>query len=52
MSGCVVKTSDGKTGRTYTSKGLINGKVAVYVTGEDKPRLCSPEKLVIKGYID
>lgn len=29
--GMIVETAKGKQGRTFTSKGLINGKVPVYV---------------------
>jgi len=30
-SGYLVKTKDGKIGRTYHNKGLVNGKVPVYL---------------------
>lgn len=33
-SGYLVETKDGKHGRTYHSKGLINGKIPVYLATE------------------
>jgi hypothetical protein len=30
-SGIIVRTKAGKLGRTYLSKGIINGKVPVYL---------------------
>ena len=41
-SGQLVKTKDGKIGRTYNSKGLINGKIPVYLA-------ISFERLPVKG---
>lgn len=58
-SGTIVKTSKGHIGRTYDNKGVINGKVPVYllVKGEsDKYQkvamLCRPETLTVIGFID
>jgi hypothetical protein len=57
-SGYIVKTKKGKTGRTYHYKGLVNGKVPVYLEKEDgsgyeeKAILCSIDSLVKVGYID
>jgi hypothetical protein len=51
-SGYIVLTADGKTGTTKHSNGLINGKVPVYVEGEEKPRLCDPKSLKQIGFID
>lgn len=58
--GSIVVTQKGKKGRTYNSKGIINGKVPVYmfenneVTGKsDKMAiLCKPESLKVIGFID
>ena len=50
--GYLVKTRTGKTGRTYHSKGLVNGKMPVYIDGEEKPLLCNPDSLVLIGFID
>ena len=50
-SGMIVTTKSGKKGRTYNSKGLINGKVPVYLESDRKfifsndAVLCSPETL-------
>ena len=51
-SGFLVETKSGKKGRTYHNKGLINGKVPVYVDGEEKPILCDPTTLKQIGFID
>lgn len=57
-SGYVVETKDGKRGRTYHKKGLINEKVPVYLEADKKftyqssAILCSPDTLTIKGFID
>lgn len=51
-SGYLVKHTNGKTGRTYHEKGLINGKVPVYFDGEKIAVLCSEEKLTVIGFID
>ena len=51
-SGLLVKTATGRVGRTYHSKGLINGKVPVYIDGESTPILCDMKKIKIIGYID
>lgn len=65
--GYVVRLKDGRTGRTYHSKGLVNGKVPVYLdketvigkggievaaSYEDKAILCRKETVTIVGYID
>ena len=63
----MVKTKDGKIGRTYKSKGMIKDKVPVYlatrfktgVPGMEIPieymeeaLLCAPDTLTIIGFID
>lgn len=55
--GLIVETKTGKIGRTYKKKGLINGKVPVYVEIGDKlysetAMLCDPKTLIQKGFID
>ena len=56
-SGYIVQTKSGKRGRTYHSKGTINGKVPVYLLDDsEKPSetamLCDPKTLKIDGFID
>jgi hypothetical protein len=60
-AGYLVETKDGKQGRTYHAKGLVNGKVPVYLLeGDTKIRikfsdcaiLCDPKSLTIQGYLD
>lgn len=55
-SGNIVETSSGKVGRTYNSKGLVKGKVPVYLQdGEnysDKAILCEHATLKFIGFID
>lgn len=66
-SGYLVKTSDGKLGRTIHEKGTINGKVPVYlatktekidedfefpVTFSEQAILCDPTTLQSIGMID
>lgn len=41
----------GLTGRTIHSKGLVNGKIPVYIAGKP-PMLCSKESIKIIGFID
>ena len=55
--GYLVETSKGTKGRTYHSKGLINGKLPVYP--ETAPNkwsgpaiLCDPDTVTLKGFID
>jgi hypothetical protein len=56
--GLIVETKTGKIGRTYNKKGLINGKVPVYVESDDKSSysdiaiLCDPKTIIQKGIID
>lgn len=65
--GYAVKLSDGRTGRAYHNKGLVNGKIPVYldkdtVTGKhghsiaisyrEQAILCRKETVTIVGYID
>jgi hypothetical protein len=55
--GKIVITKDGKRGRTFNTKGLINKKVPVYLEIErfkysDKAILCEPNSLKIIGFID
>jgi hypothetical protein len=65
-SGTIVMTKNGEMGRTYNSKGLVEGKVPVYIAteffyvGETKfPKvckeqaiLCDPLSLETIGFID
>ncbi len=56
-SGRIVLTKDNKKGRTYNKKGIINGKVAVYLevipnVYAEYGTLCDPKTLTIIGYID
>jgi len=50
--GYIVATRTGKLWRTYHSDDLINGKLPVYIDGKDKPILCYPGSLNVKGFID
>lgn len=55
--GRLVITKDNKKGRTYNEKGLINGKVPVYLevvpfVYAEYGTLCDPKTLTIIGYID
>lgn len=49
--GYVIETKEGKKGRTYHEKPLINGKVQVILDDGTK-LLCSEESLTVKGFID
>jgi hypothetical protein len=56
-SGYIVETKDGKKGRTFHSKGIINDKIPVYL--ETSPFqyatqaiLCDPKTLKLRGFID
>ena len=56
-SGYLVRTKEGKKGRTYHSKGLIKGKIPVYLeigkfNFSDKGILCSMDSLIMIGFID
>jgi len=56
-SGYLVKTKSGKTGRTYSSKGLVNDKVPVYLEESkfeysEKAILCDKDSLKVIGFID
>jgi hypothetical protein len=55
--GVIVQLQDGRKGRTYNSKELVNGKVPVYVEGQafvysEQAILVSPERLRAIGFID
>jgi hypothetical protein len=50
--GYLVTTRTGKLGRTHHCDELINGKQPVYIDGEEKPLLCDPGSLNVKGFID
>lgn len=50
-AGTLVETKTGVIGRTYNKDKTINGKVLVYCTNGQK-LLCSPNNLIIKGFID
>lgn len=57
QAGYLVETKTGKKGRTYHSKGLINGKVPVYLEinereYSDKAILCDPDTIKIRGFVD
>lgn len=66
-SGFLVQTKDGKLGRTYHTKGMINDKVPVYLATEVKEyegglsvpskfsetaTLCDPKGLTRISFID
>lgn len=65
-SGKLVITKNDQVGRTFDSKGLINGRVAVYLATafkkqydfefpteySDKAILCEPSTLKVFGYLD
>ena len=48
--GQIVQTKTGLIGRTYNHEDLVNGKVRVYT--ENGKLLCSPDSLILKGFID
>lgn len=55
--GYLVKTKDGKKGRTYNSNGLVNDKVPVYLEESEfkyssKGILCEQDSLTAIGFID
>lgn len=50
-AGMLVETKTGRTGRTYNSEELVNGKIKVW-TVEGIKLLCDPNSLKIKGFID
>jgi hypothetical protein len=55
--GLLVETQTGEKGAVYNKKGLVNGKVPVYLeikpnVYSDKAILCSYETLKIIGFID
>lgn len=50
--GYIVTTRTGKLGRIYHGDDLINGKKPVCIDGEEKPILCYPGSLNVKGFID
>lgn len=62
-AGKIVKTQHDKIGRTYNEKGLVAGKVPVYLANKfdsegnpteynDQAILCSPFSLTTIGFID
>lgn len=58
-SGHIVRTKNGKVGRTYHNKKYIKGKAPVYLEKtegkmdfSDKATLCDPETCTIIGFID
>jgi hypothetical protein len=57
-AGYVVETKDGKRGRTFHNKGLVNEKVPVYLETDKQfiystsAILCDQNTLTIKGFID
>lgn len=55
--GYIVETRDGKKGRTFHNKGLIQQKVPVYLDEKasdlnQNAILCDPKSLKIIGFID
>ena len=49
-TGFMVETKKGFIGRTYHDKGLINGKMPVYMDDQKHPMLCDPKTLLfVKG---
>ena len=50
-AGYIVKTKKGLVGRTFHSKGLINGKMPVYI-GTGPALLCDLNSLTLTGFID
>lgn len=56
-SGYIVETKSGKKGRTFHNKGMINGKIPVYLERdkfkyESNAILCDPQTLKTIGFID
>jgi hypothetical protein len=66
-SGKLVETKNGEKGRTFDSKGFINGKIPVYLATVTKTMkdgfeyisefsesaiLCEPSSLKLIGYVD
>lgn len=51
-SGIRVITKTGKRGTVYHSKGMIAGRVQVYIDGEDIPILCVFKTLEVNGFIN
>lgn len=51
-SGYIVKTKSGKTGRTYHKLELVNGKVQVYLDGQNNRILVHPDNLTVIGFAD
>jgi hypothetical protein len=51
-SGYLVETKTGKRGRTYHNKGMINGKIPVYLEGIEAPMLCDKDTLKLIGFVD
>lgn len=65
-AGYIVKTKSGKIGRTYHNKGMVNGKIPVYLAAKKRKQdgcwvileeeksaiLCDPKTLKGLGFID
>jgi len=53
-SGFLVKTKNGKIGRTYHRDSLVNKKTIVYIeeNGRIIKMLCDPHSLKIVGFLD
>ena len=58
-SGILVQTKTGKFGRTFHKKGIIKGKIPVYLEKtpgkfdfKNEAILCDPETLKQRGFID
>jgi len=50
-AGRLVQNKDGVMGRIYNKHDLVNGKYQVYLVDGTK-KLCSPDNLTLKGFID
>jgi len=44
--GFVVETKNNLVGRTYHEKGMVNGKMPVYLDDKTQPVLCNPKTLL------
>jgi len=53
-SGYLVKTKNGKEGRTYHREGLVNKKMVVHINVDEKDvkMLCDPKTIKIIGFMD
>ena len=49
--GFMVETRHGIIGRTHHDKGLVNGKMPVYIDDKPLPMLCNPKTLLFVSKI-